>query len=189
MALPGSVLSVPQANLLAGSVSLEGLKATYRSAKQALALHATPNVIATLVGSATKVVKVVSVKISGAAATASQDIPFLIKKHSVANSSGTATQPAAVPVDSTNPAATAVFNVYTVDPTMGTSLGAIAEGVVSCGLATVAGGSPDVTIPLVSNFGQAVTLRGVAESISIDLAGVTLANATTANIEIVWTEE
>lgn len=186
---PGGVNYVSQPGVIIGIWSAEGLRATYRSAKQALSLHATPNVIATLVGSATKTVRVIGLRISGAAATASQDIPFVVNKHSAANSGGTATQPPAVLVDSLDAAATAVFNVYTVDPTMGAKVGALMADVVSCGLATVAGGSPVVNVPLVDAFGKPVFLRGVAESIAIDLAGVTLANATTMNVEIIWTEE
>lgn len=175
--------------VITGVISLEGNLATYRAAKEALALHATPNGVFTMIGSATKLIVVNSIRVSGAAATASQDIPYDLKKCSTAPSGGTAGAMTAVPLDSLDAAATAVLDTYTVDPTLGTLVGVISTGVIPCGLATVAGQPAPIDVFKIGSFGKGIHLNAATESIALDLLGVTLANATTLNIEVEWTEQ
>lgn len=184
---PGGVNFVSQPGIIVGIISGEGLRASYRAGIQALALAATPTLVAAVIGSATKLVRVVGFRLSGAAATASQDIPFVIKKYSVAPTLGTKTSPALVPMDSTDPAATAVFNAYTVNPTIGTAVGVVETGVVSCGLATVAGAAAQF-YSLADAFSKGLLLNSAAEAVGIELGGVALANATTLNIDVITTE-
>ena len=185
------VNAVPQAGVIQGVISLEGQKAAYMVAKTALALAATPTVVASIQGSATKTIKVRRVRISGAAATASQNIPVELRKTSTAFTGGTATAPTPVPVDSNLGAATAVVSYFTANPTEGTSVGAVASGVVPCLLATAAGapGFGSNHHDLIDPYGEGITLRGTAQCLDVHLLGVTLNNTTTMNISFEFTEE
>src|SRR5262245_3679346 len=76
--------------------------------------------IAELIGSATRKVRLLKMIISGTADTAF-DLSLSLVKESSPSTGGTSTTATAVPFDSAFPAATAVFNGYTVAPTPGTS--------------------------------------------------------------------
>ncbi len=166
-----------------------GLLPTYRAAKRALALPATPTLAANLVGAANKIVRVRRVMVSGAAATASQIIPVDLIKYSTAATGGTATTPAAVPDDSADGAAGAVLSVYTVLPTLGTAVGTVGVKPVSFGLITAAIIGDMAVWDFTVRGDEGIVLRGVAETLGIHLGGVALANATTLNCEWEWTEE
>ena len=77
-----------------------------------------------ILGSASKVVRVTSVRIS---VTGSVSATFSVQlvKRSTADTGGTSTALTLVPYDSTNAAATATALAYTANPTLGTSVGNI----------------------------------------------------------------
>lgn len=178
----GSGNSLGQLNVYNG-----GVVPTYSAAKRALALAATPTDAVVIVGSATKTVRIRRIGLSCAAATATQVIPLEILKRSAAGSGGTSTAATVVPNDSGSAAGTAVVNLFTANPTVGTPVGVVRAPVVSCALLTTAGAN--VTLSFSEFNDQPIVLRGVAESLAINLAGVTLANATTLNVDVEWTEE
>lgn len=165
--------------------SVDGQKATYSASIVGLVAANTATDIFTIFGSATKTIRVTRLTLTGTQTTATQN-NFLVIKRSTANTAGTSTTPAAVPHDSTNPAATAVVRAYTANPTLGTTVGTIIARKVYIGTAT---GNSD---EFISEFGtrncQAVVLRGTGECLSVNLNSVTV-TGNNLNIRIEWTEE
>ena len=169
-----------------------GQKATYRAAIAGLVAVTGCTDLFTLTGSDTKVVKITHVELNGTEATAPQFIDVLGIVRSTANLTGTDTQPAAVPLDSADAAATAVVRAYTANPgTLGTTVGTIEAESVYLPLADTP------TIPpyrLSWDFGsrpgaKAVVLHGAAEVFALNLAAVAIPNATSISVSIEWTEE
>lgn len=139
---------------------------------------ATATDIARLSGSATARIEVTKVIIGGVQTTAGLVKVDLVKR-STANTGGTATTPAAVPHDSADAAASAVVSVYTANPSaLGTAVGTVRSHRVPVGASTGA------TSPVVFDFGKdgkPIVLTGVAEGLSVNLAGATV---TGGNIDV-----
>lgn len=125
-----------------------------------------------LVGSASKVVKVRRIVIDRPSA----ETVAVFNKRSAADTGGTATAATVVPVDSGDPAGTAVLKRYTVAPTQGTLVGEVNRVTVG------------VTQTLFESFGDGTSkplvLRGTAETLC-----VTLTVAATIRGMVEWTEE
>ncbi len=167
VAIPGS----PTGHQVVGKT--EG-KVTYRVAFKNLV--ALTGVAVRLAGSASTIVRVTKVQIAKPSVA---QAPLRMVKTSTAPGDGTATTPIGIPLDSANDPATAVLSLYTAAPTGGTEVGT--GSVYDSDIAT-----DDV---LFETFGdeqnaQAVVLRGVAETLEIDLS----ADATLDGY-IEWTEE
>lgn len=175
---------------LAGAMAMnDGLKATYRASIAALVAVTGCTDLFTLTGSSTKTIRITRVEFSGTVATAALYLDVICLLRSTANSSGTSTSPTVVPLDSNSAAGSAVARAYTANPTTGTLVGAITTDKILLPLA----GTPTLTQRLVIEFGnrpaQAVVLRGTTQVFAINLNAVTLANATSIDIAIEWTEE
>lgn len=136
-------------------------------------------------GSATKTIKVRKVILTAISNPATILIVTLVKR-STANTGGTAVTATPVPNDSNNAAATATVKYYSVNPTVGTSVGAVRAEVFQ----TTVGSTP--TQELTFDFGgvqdQPITLRGTAESLCLNLNGATVV-AGNFQITAVFTEE
>lgn len=144
-----------------------------------------------IIGSASKVVRVKRIQVSGMTLTAVAYHSINIEKLSTASTGGTSTTLPAVPLDSNDAAATAVVKAYTVAPTKGTLVGTIASW-RALWQATVAAAA-GTTDWFVFNFGdmqetKGVTLRGIAQELAL-VTPVVLASAGTLAIDIEWTEE
>lgn len=156
------------------SIHLEdGSKDTYSASITALAAAASATDLFTISGSATKIVRVTRLRLSGIKTTAGADIDVRLIKRSAANTAGTSTSPTLVPHDSGSPAATAAVKAYTVNPTsVGAAVGDVASDKVYVGLAT------ESTHVREYKFGEgsekAVVLRGVAELLAVSLNTVTV---------------
>lgn len=159
---------------------------TYSSGISNLVSVALSTDIFTLTGSATKIVRVTAFGVSATGSAGANAAISLIKR-SAANTGGTSTSPAVVPLDSTSAAGTAVARAYTANPTgLGAAVGTIrtdklfVSGVVTAG-----------ATPILYRFGEAsaspVVLRGTAEVLTLNLAGVTVTGGS-FNIWIEWTE-
>lgn len=161
--------------------------ATYSAAITGLVVAAAATDVFTLLGSATKIVRVRQFSVSGTAGTALVANVQVIKR-STANTGGTSTAPVAVPNDSASPAATAVALAYTANPTTGTLVGVARTQKLLFDVTTGAGASASADYETHANGHRPLTLRGVAETLAINLAGVTL-NTPSVNIYVEWTEE
>lgn len=145
----------------------------------------TPTDFFGITGSATKTIKVLSIKIY---AQESQVLGggnirnMSVIRRSTANTGGTTTAVARVPLDSNYGAATANILAYTANPTVGTTVGNV--------------GAQQLTHPLASTtsaqfgmelLGQPVILRGVAQGLYLNGLGVTRPN-NVYSITIQWEE-
>lgn len=141
--------------------------------------------IFTIVGSASKIVRVTRIQISATKTTSTMADIVLVKRSSD-NTGGTSTSLTKVPLDSTNAAATATVRSYTLNPTLGTLVGNLRTNKMPI---PTSGSTIDSNIDW--QFGQncqSIYLRGINEILSVNLNGVTLAGSS-FNIFIEWTEE
>jgi hypothetical protein len=151
---------------------IDGSKATYAASITGLVAVASATDIFTITGSASKIVRITRLRISGIKATASADVDIQLIKRSAANTSGTSTAPAIIPYDSLSSPATAVVAAYTANPTVGNAVGTLAVDSLFVAVTTAQTGILD------HNFGnrpaQALVLRSAAEVIAVNLNGVTV---------------
>lgn len=168
-----------------GAVSqVDGPKATYSGSIASLAAGATD--IFVLLGSASKVVRITRLSISGTQTTAGQTTISLIKR-SANDTGGTGVAVVATPHDSAAVPATAVAQGYTVAPTaLGSIVGIIRSSKLFVSSTAVAGAL------LIWDFGthpgaQHVVLRGAAQTFAVNVSAA-LAGASYA-IDVEWTEE
>lgn len=149
---------------------------------------ASPTDILAIGGSATKLIKVRQILLSGSASAATNILPTLVRR-SAANTGGTATTPSFLPRDINDPAATAALKVWTANPAvLGTLVGQLDGGRLN--LAPAANGGID---RLLFQFGwlndKPIVLRGVSDFLCLNLGGSAIANSPTLDISIMITEE
>lgn len=161
--------------------------ATYSAAISGLTTVALTTDFFTITGSATKTVKITNIGIS-ANGSAGANVNLSLIKRSAANTGGTSTSPAVVPHDSNDAAGTAVVRAYTVNPTvLGTVVGTVrvVEQFVS---GVVTAGSGVVEWDFGIRPAKPIVLRGVAQVLAVNLAGVTVTGGS-YNVWVEWTEE
>lgn len=163
----------------------------YSAAKNQLTPVASSTAVFVFTGSATKTVRVKRIRLSGIA-TAAGEQPFSIKKNSSAGTLGSAalTTITAVPHDSSDAAATAVFStvgtaVYTTLPTL---VGVVATGELGLA-ATTTGNAVPVYEWSWGKGGKALVLRGVAECLTVDFLGTSVVSGGKFSCEIEWSED
>lgn len=137
-----------------------------------------------LPGNATTTVVVTRIAISGVATSASQ-ADILVLKRSTANSSGTRVAMTAVPLDSTDSAASSVPGLYTANPTTGTLVGAVGRQHV--GLLTASGAGEVGHEWTFGERGKGLVLSGAAQVLSLNLNGVTISGGV-VDVEVDWYE-
>lgn len=127
--------------------------------------------ILTITGSATKLIRIRSLIISGTATSAS-NIQLLFYRRTTANTGGTFTNPTLIRRDANDDAPTATLTLYSANPaSLGTTLG-VADG-ARLNVAPAANGSIDrVFLQYGWINDKAPVLRGVLDSFCIGLGGV-----------------
>lgn len=158
---------------------------TYSAAISNLVVAALATDILTISGSATTVVRVTNITVT-ATGSAGANANLTLVRRSTANTGGTSTTPTVIPYDSNDAAGTAVVRAYTVNPTLGTTVGTVrsikqfVSGVVTAGPGIVQW-----------EFGvrpaKPIVLRGVAQSLALNLVGVTITGGS-YDIDVEWTE-
>jgi hypothetical protein len=116
-------------------------------------------------------------------------------KRSAANTGGTATNPAGVPLDANDAAASGVLSVYTAAPTTGTLAGKLfiqSQGTVAATSAPAffgfsTGGAPGLAT-MVADLRKPIILRGVAQSFCVNFDGAALPAGFSAIWTIEWVE-
>lgn len=179
-----------------GSVTLtDSYKATYVAQTGDLTLAATATDFGTIYGSSTKTVKVLKVFLQlrdSTAAYYANDVRII--RRSTAPTGGTSAVIFGTPLDSSNASATATVRSYSVNPT---SVGTFAGDVLWLQMTSFAMNNPQ-TMPAyglmpifdADKFGQAITLRGTADGLALNLNGATQAgNTPRARFAIVFSEE
>jgi hypothetical protein len=182
---------VPQTGLTFGYLA----KTTYSAAFIGLVPAAATTDMVCLAGSATKTVRLQSLKLSGSGTAIS--VPVTLLKRVTADTGGTAASTTANPAntiskrDSGNATATAVPIAYTANPTIvdtsptyvdSAQLGVVATTVGLIAAPTIFDYGEDP-----SNLRQAPTLRGVAEQLCINLNGTSATALLTGTMT--WIEE
>lgn len=176
------------------SVNTEGSKATYSSSIFGHAPAATPTDFFTILGSASKTVRVLRLWIAGRA-TAAAWYRVRCLKYSTAYSGGTAAAVTRVPHDSTNLAPSHVVNTWAGGlPTVGSLLGAIHDDDLALNAAALTATQPFVDPPgLLWDFtlrnGQGIVLRGAGEYLALNGVGVALPTGTVFDVKVEVSEE
>lgn len=166
---------------------IDGQKVTYHAAKVSGTLVTGATDFCYITGSASKTVRVTRIAFAGSATTGVA-VPFVVLKRSTANTAGTCATTTAVPLDSTDAAATAVATYCTVNPTTGTLVGNIEAQTYFLAATATAPSSP-----LVFTFGtlpgeRALVLRGTSQVAALN-ANATAISGGLADCTIDWTEE
>jgi hypothetical protein len=164
--------------------------ATYTYAIAATAPYATPTDWIVIRGSATKTVKIQRIEISGAATSATEVI-FSLKKHTIANTSGTSSSPTPMQHNSADGAATAVVLLYSVAPTIDASATLWKNVRMTLSLAPAATSvNPD---RYVYDFGlgpyEPLVLNGIAQEFAINFGGAAVPSGGVYDVAIVFTEQ
>ena len=172
-------------------VNAENLRPTYFIALQGFATGAVNTDCFCLIGSATKVVRVTRIRFSMTATTA-VEVNLQLIKRSTANAGGSLGVAVNGSMDSNDAAATATNLAYTANATtLGTPVG---TAVRSDRYAAEVGTTPATQQPQIVEwiFGEPnckpPILRGVAQSVCVNLGGATIAGGE-VNISIEWTED
>ena len=188
----GGVNTVPQVGVACISDSLQP---SYAATAVALTPGTAPTDIACLSGSATRVIRVKQVRVSGTAGTAI-NINTYLTKHVSLNTGGTPATGTALPVpyalDPNFPAATASTTAWTANPTIvDASPGIIASQTVFLPTTgTAANGS--TAIFYWDDGGPALSppvLRTAAQQLCVNLNGVTAPSTGLMTITFMWTEQ
>lgn len=169
------------------SVNTEGRKLTYSAAANGITMPASAVDTFVIGGSASKLVRVLRISVSGVQTTAGT-VGVILALRSAADT-GAANAITAVPHDSTNGAATATVKTYTTVPSpQGAFVGTVRAG----RLFLPAPASVASPIPLVWDFttrnGQGLALRGTAEILAVNFNGVTITGGV-MDFDVEWTEE
>lgn len=181
------------------TISLNQFRQTY-IASGSFTPVATPTDLITITGSATKIVRVVSLFVT-TTNTAAGSQQFAVVKRSALDTTGTFIAATSVPLDSAAVAATTTVGHYTANPGgLGTAVGTIntvrvaSPAAVPASFAAVVVNAGLELLPLTQTSpsaiaDQAVTLRGAAENLAVNFAGAALVAGQTHAYTIIWTEE
>lgn len=185
----GGVSSVPQTGLECLS---EPTTPTYVATGIGIAPAGSATDIACLTGSATKVIRVQRMRVSGTAGTLIS-VPVLITKHASANTGGTPATGTALPVpytlDTNNVAVTATATAYTANPTISDAApGIVTAAILPLGLTGTTLASVGVLFDFGDlNYAQKPILRGVAQQLCVNL-NATSPSSGLVNVSYYWTE-
>jgi len=173
----------------AGIANGEGRIPTYSAASITYTPFAPSTDIAVITGSATKLVRIKRVGVSGRA-TAANQLDVGLYKRTTVDASGSPTALTAQMHDTTaNPAATAVVQTFGAAPTI-TGTGSV---LFRCQQSNVSqSGAGGAATPIEWHFGdvndQSMVLHGTGEQICINLASASMAGLV-LNLFLEWSEE
>lgn len=187
----GGVNSVTQIGINCQS---EPLVPSFAAAGYGIVPAASATDVACITGSATRVVRVQSVRVSGTAGTL-VSLPVILTKHTVANTGGTAAATTALPVPvsldtgtATTASATATTTAYTANPTVDSTALILDGQVVSLNTTSALVNGTQAFFDFKSrNFVEAPTIRGVAQQICVNLGAISVTSGLLA-ISFTWTE-
>lgn len=185
----GGINTVPRNGV---SCPSDSIAPTYGATGVGIVPAASATDVACITGSATTVVRVQQIRVSGSAGTL-VSLPVVITKHASANTGGTAALTTALPTpykfDSQNPTNGASTTAYTANPTIADAApGIIDAGVVTLNVTTVAGGAPTTFSWTTRAYNEAPVLRGIAQQLCVNLNGISVTSGLLA-ISFMWTEQ
>lgn len=144
-------------------------------------------------GSATRLIKIKSIVITGIDATAQTAVLELVKR-SAADSGGTPTTAAtAVPLDTTQTvaSASATLAAWTAIPTPGAAVGPVSARYIGFAAASTATLpiEPSVVSWRAQDLLEEVRLRGTDQNLCVNAPNAFTTAGPTLNIEVTWTEQ
>ena len=165
-----------------------GKAQTYRATILGLVPAASATDFFTITGSATTQVAVREMGCTGTS-TAAGSLAVQLMKRSAVNTTGTSTNPTAVPMSSANAAATAVVAAYTANPGgLGTAVGPIASGLLGTVPPASAGGGGLYFRWSPNDIQQAPTLIGATQVLAMNANAASFTAGASLNCFVVWTE-
>lgn len=170
------------------SVDVEQIRPTFRASTiGVVSLANVTGPFFTLIGSASKTVRLRRLFFTGTIAAAAANVIILLSKRSAAYTSGTASAMTALPVDANDAAATAVASAYTAAPTPGALVGTLE---VRRALLAVTGAvaTPEVLFDFTRGEAKPPVLRGVAQGLDLSFQTAP-GNVVAGSIWAEWTEE
>lgn len=174
-------------NFTVPSADNEPERNTYRAFAFGLAPTGAVNDVVALGGSATRLIRLKGVIVSGTA-TAATNVPIYVWKRTAIYTGGTSTAITRVSADTDDPASTATLVHYaTAGATAGT--GTMIDG-CRLNLAPAANGGIDrFLFQYTWQNDKAPILRGVTEFIGVGLNGTTMPAGGALDVALVWSEE
>jgi hypothetical protein len=171
-----------------------GSRATYSAAITGLVPVTAATDIFTLTGSASKLVKVTRLVITGSTTLAATTIlPIQLLLRSTADTAGTSTAPTRVAHYRTDAGVTATVLAYTANPTLGTLVGVIRNHRMMLQLTPFTATDFPIALPYIEDFGmrggQPPTLSGTADVFAVNLNAIATITGWLFDISIEWTEE
>lgn len=184
----GGVNSVPQTGVNCPS---ESSVDTFAATSIGLVPASSATDVFCITGSATKVVRINTIRVGGTAGTL-VSLPVVVVKRASANTGGTLATTTALPVpyriDSTDAAPTATASAWTANPTIVDSApGLIDAAIVTLNVTTAAGGTSQLFSWSTRAYNEAVTLRSAAQQVCVNLNAVSVSSGLLA-ISANWTE-
>lgn len=176
----------------AGRVLSADSKATYSAGTALFTSPATPTDMFIINGSASKTVRIISLKMGVWAQTAAGVNTYYLIRRTSANSGGTAVTTTIVKHDTNDGAATAVAQHYTANPTTGSSSGQIATWKIGSPISTsLVEFSTHELLPMsIDGMYRPIVLRGTAEGLAVNFNGAALpGGAANCCFTVTWTEE
>ena len=167
------------------SVNTEGTKRTYSCGTGGFTPVATATDFLTIVGSASTTVRVTRIAISGFATSAITEEIFLIVR-TTADSAGTKTSPTIAQHDQNDAAATAVVNLYSGNPTLGSSGGILRQAKLNCGATGAAG---TIVWDFTTRNSKGIVLRGIAQNLCLNYNGAAVPSGMSLAIDVEFSEE
>lgn len=169
------------------TVNTEGVKPTYSAAFSGTVAAALATDVFTILGSATKTIRITNIRMSATTTAGSGlSINLTLVKRSTADSGGVSTTATLVPHDSNSAAGTAVIRNYTVNPTLGTAIGIVRSERLTTGTTGTSSGIIDWEFG--TRPAQALVLRGTSEQLCMNFGTVTITGSVIA-FYVEWTEE
>lgn len=167
------------------AVSTESSKATYSVGILGFTPAATATDFWQIVGSGTKLVRILRISISGFA-TAAISVDVQLLRRSTASTGGTPTAATIALHDSNDPAATAVVNSFAANPTLGTIAGVLRTAKLNLGATGAAG---RIEWDFGTRNSKGIVLRGVAQQLALNWTGAAVPSGTLLTIDVEATEE
>ena len=166
---------------------LESGRVSYGFAVSGVAPAATPTDVLVLRGATNKIIRVRRLFVGGFAATTAGVMLASIIKRSAANTGGTATNPAAVPLDSGDAVAGAQLALYSANPTgLGAAVGTVKSRRVFLNLATAI---QDRIEWFWSDVGaKPFQLNSANEYLALNFGGGAVPAGGALDFELEWTE-
>jgi hypothetical protein len=171
------------------AIPLDGSMRTYGAAKAAVSPgSATATDVFEICGSASNTIRVTRIAMSGrATAVSSVDVGLL--KRSTASSGGTFDPVTPTAFDSNSAAATATLKAFSLNPTVGTLVGALIQRQLQLGNLTTGVGGEPLLIEFNANRAASgpIALRGTGQCLVVNLNGANLPG-NSLNFSAEWTE-